>query len=96
MTIRFTDEKLAELSPTHRSYVGAFARATRDASRSKFLLKRDARLLKGRRKVRHRFGFAQRRVPRGQRQYPGLLGGGTRAGVRADTAHPLEKAMPTK
>jgi len=46
VTIPFTDEKLAELYPTHRSYVKAFGRATRDAVRSKFLLKPDARLLK--------------------------------------------------
>ena len=46
VTIPFTDEKLAALYPTHRSYVNAFGGATRDAVRSKFLLKRDARLLR--------------------------------------------------
>jgi hypothetical protein len=45
VTIPFTAEKLAELYPTPRSYVKAFRRATRDAVRSKFLLKPDARVL---------------------------------------------------
>jgi hypothetical protein len=45
VTIPFTDEKLAELYPTHRSYLEAFRRATRAAVRSKFLLTRDAKRL---------------------------------------------------
>lgn len=45
VTIPFTGEELATLYPTHKSYVKAFRRATRDAVRSKFLLKRDAKLL---------------------------------------------------
>ena len=38
-------EKLAELYPTHKSYAKAFRRATRDAVRSKFILKPNAKLL---------------------------------------------------
>lgn len=45
VTIPFSDEKLAELYPTHKSWVKAFRRATRDAVRSTFLLKRDAKRL---------------------------------------------------
>jgi hypothetical protein len=45
VTVPFTAEKLAELYPTHKSYVKAFRRATRDAVRSKFLLKQDAKRL---------------------------------------------------
>jgi hypothetical protein len=45
VTIPFTGEELAMLYPTHKSYVKAFRRATRNAVRSKFLLKRDAKRL---------------------------------------------------
>jgi hypothetical protein len=46
VTIPFTNAKLAELYPTHRSYVKAFRRATRAAVRSEFLLTQDAKRLK--------------------------------------------------
>lgn len=45
VTIPFSDGKLAMLYPTHKSYVNAFRRATRDAVRSKFLFKPDAKRL---------------------------------------------------
>jgi hypothetical protein len=45
VTIPLTDEKLAELYPTHKSFVKAFRRATQAAVRSRFLLTRDAKRL---------------------------------------------------
>jgi len=45
VTIPFTDVKLAELYPDHRSYVRAFRRAASDAVRAGYLRRKDARLL---------------------------------------------------
>ncbi len=45
-TTPFDAATLASLYPDHRAYVSAFNRATRDARRARFILRRDARLMK--------------------------------------------------
>jgi hypothetical protein len=42
VTIPFSDEKLAELYPTHGSFVWRYALATLEAVHSRFLLRTDA------------------------------------------------------
>jgi hypothetical protein len=45
-TVPFTSDELAALYPNHKAYTKAFNRAAKSAKRSKFLLGKDATLLK--------------------------------------------------